>query len=248
MPNAAPRLVRFLAPAIGALLLPSMLTTPALAVPLDAPMPTAALPQAKSIKVSKSREKKIRAALKAYGVSAKTRDKLIKKLKAGKSWDSLKKSKIKKTKSYTKGRYRVKVYTFSDGSVRASRMQQPSERIDMKSANPTGGSVADCQVSQTHYSFIASGCIASDDIILMKAQMTIDYRGFGTDDATIDRAYNAFVFSILLGSASWNEPYKVNDHQYDMVFWIDNGLATAPQILRAKAAGSTTVEAVSTTR
>jgi hypothetical protein len=149
-----------------------------------------------SVKVSASVIKKIRATWKTYGVSKKTQDKLIAKLKAGKTWDSLKKSKAKKTKHYDKGGYAIRVYTYADGSIRVAKA-----KLRIKTTAPSGSSavsvsaadatITDCKVYYlSHYTYELKGCHATADFVLYKFWADFDYIVAQGGYATIEKVYH----------------------------------------------------------
>lgn len=141
------------------------------------------------VTISKSAENKIRAALKAYGVKAKVRDSLIKKLKAGKRWDALIKGKAAKSKtSYRSGAYKFVKWAYPDGSLWVFRVtDQHYHSPNTKST----GSYSDCaSYTADHYHVSGVGCDAYGSVIgLYWMSFTFDYAA-APDYREITRTYN----------------------------------------------------------
>jgi hypothetical protein len=143
---------------------------------------------AKKVKLSKAVEKKIRAELKAAGVSAAKRDSLVAKLKAHKKWDAITSGKKPKTvKKYSSGGYRYVKGTFADGSIWLWRTT-----IHKKiSTSAVTGSYSDCTTYVAdHYHISGTGCdVRASTIGLFSMSYTFDYTAAPTY-RKITRTYN----------------------------------------------------------
>lgn len=235
------------------MLLSPLVTTPATAATPVAPLakmaPAAKMSPAttkKKPKITASAIKKMRLAWGSYGVSKKTQDKLIKKLKAGRPWDSLKTSTAKSIRKYTGNGYIRRIYTYADGSIRVTSMTQPTSRPPFNPLSFRGQTVAACTVREDHYSYSATGCVASVNYIALIASVVIDYgAASGSGNASITDAYDGKVLSFL-GAADWKDPRQISGTEWHMVFSTTLvGTITAPQVLTVRSTSSHTVEAFS---
>lgn len=143
---------------------------------------------ATKVKLSKSVEKKIRAALKSAGVSAAKRNSLVAKLKAGKRWDAITSGKKPRTvKKYSSGGYRYVKGTFADGSIWLWRTTI-HKRI---STTAVTGTYGDCTTYEydNHYAS-GTGCdVRASTIGLFSMSYTFDFTAAPTY-RKITKTYN----------------------------------------------------------
>ena len=195
---------------------------PAQAAPVAPSAPgtsvTSVVPLAvKKPKLTAAQKTKLRASWTRYKVSKATQKKLIKKLESGKVWNSLKKSKVKSTKSFTKGNYRIKVYRFADGSVRATEKQIAKKQVNTNSVGIAA--TTSCEYAKSAYSYTAKHCKVTDNYILFGLFMTVDYGSVNTGKGAqlgISRAYDGGGWHVM-GSSSWAAPERIEDQEFHMI-------------------------------
>jgi hypothetical protein len=124
-------------------------------------------------------EKTIRSKLAAAGVSKKTQNSLIAKLRAGKKWDAATKGKKpRKTKKYTSGSYKYTKQTYADGSILLYRVKNwPAPTSANFVALDGSGTWSDCKSYTTsHYYITAQGCDVAGSLVgLYWINFTFDY-------------------------------------------------------------------------
>ncbi len=203
--------------------------------------------QPAAVKVSASAIKKMRAKWKTYRVSKKTQDKLIAKLKAGKRWDSLKPTaKAKKTKTWTSGRFKVKVWTFADGSIIATKRQipkAPASTASMGAANLTAsGGISQCVITRTQYSITVTDCFVSADHVIGDIHMRVDYgtvhESSSRNVTSIYRAYDQGL-TIPFASAQVSEPFRASDQEFHLTLTFSSFLGTDSMAMIVKTSGYT---------
>ncbi|MBA3020632.1 hypothetical protein [Propionicimonas sp.] len=142
-----------------------------------APADTGMAPMAKKKVKLVFKEASTRAFLKKYGVPSKTRNALIKKVKAGKKvLSDTKSAKAVKKSTTTSGGYKVTKWTYKDGSIRVVRTQN-AHKVTAKSSGsirPMG--VDGCTVSYVdHWTYHLRDCVADGRTVSMHIAFRFSY-------------------------------------------------------------------------